>query len=341
MKFRLVFLLLLLAFAASFFSCKPKPGTVLNTSATPDQNFDKYKALWVQKLWRIYPDWASSAGYHRHDSVLALPTEDRRKRIAYTFRTRLAEMDSMDLQALSPNNQTDFRMMQNFMQNALWQDSVLRTHEWDPSIYNIGNSVAEILNGRYDSLNIRLRAISHKLLKVPLYYETAIANLQKPTVEHTELAILQNKGTAKLFGKAMLDSVEASTLKPVEKEQLKQRIETAQMAVSGYARHLENSLLPKLKKNKNARSFRIGKEMFARKFEVEIQAGNTSEEIYQKALTRKAHLHKEMVRLSRQLWPKYFTESAPQDSLEMVGKMIEKLSENHVSRQDFVSAIRK
>lgn len=340
MNFRLINFLLCLLVMGSLFSCASETTKEEKTEQTPDQKFEAYKKSWVEKLWRMNPDWASAVGYHKYDSVLVIPTDKRRAGVSRTFKTRLSEMAAMDLKALSANNQTDYRMMENFMQYTIWQDSVLRPHEWDPSVYNIGGSVAEILNGRYDSLDTRLRAISHKLAKAPLYYETAIANLKNPTVEHTQLAILQNKGAAEIFGQAMFDSVEASGLKPAEKDLLRQRIATAKLAANGYARYLENTLLPKLKKSKNPRSYRIGKELFAEKFRYEIQAGHTSEEIYRKALARKKMLHGQMVKLSRQLWPKYFTEPAPTDSLEMVGKMISKLSEKHVRREEFVNAVR-
>ncbi|MBK0402436.1 DUF885 domain-containing protein [Adhaeribacter sp. BT258] len=340
MRTRVLYLLLFLLVTGGLFSCSSERAKEEKADETPDHKFDEYKKSWVEKLWRMNPEWASAMGYHKYDSVLVIPTVQRRAGVIRTYKTRLAEMAAMDLKALSANNQTDHRMMENFMEYAIWQDSVLRPHEWDPSAYNIGNSVAEILNGRYDKLNVRLRALSHKLDKAPLYYETAIASLKNPTVEHTQLAIVQNKGTAEIFGKAMLDSVEISGLKPEEKDVLRQRIATAKMAVNGYARYLENSLLPQLKNSKNPRSFRIGKAMFAQKFRYEIQASNSSEEIYRKALARKKMLHSQMIKLSRQLWPKYFTEAAPADSLEMVGKMISKLSEKHVPRENFVNAIR-
>ena len=333
-------LLVFLAVCLGLFSCKPKTRKNEKLAETPDYKFDEYKKLWIEKLWRMHPEWASSVGYHKYDSVLVIPTPQRRKAVTDTYKLRLAEMTKMDINALSANNQTDFRMMENFMKSSIWQDSVLKIHEWDPSGYNIGNGVADILNGRYDKLSNRLRNISEKLAKAPLYYETAISNLKNPTLEHTRLAILQNKGAAEIFGKTMLDSVAQSELKPAEKELLKQRIQTTRMAVEGYARYLENTLLPKLKKSKNPRSFRIGKENFEQKFQYEIQASNSAEEIYQKALARKQSLHRQMVKLSRELWPKYFTEAAPADSLEMVGKMVSKLSEKHVSRENFVNAVR-
>ncbi|HSI90332.1 MAG TPA: DUF885 domain-containing protein, partial [Adhaeribacter sp.] len=316
-----------------------KPGKV---EPDADQRFEDYKLNFVDRLWRMNPDWASSQGFHKYDSVLVLPTPERRQGVMRTYRRMLAELDGYDPAGMSVLNKTDRELMQNFLHYSLWQDSVFRSHEWDPSQYNLSGPVADILNGRYDSLESRLRNISEKLLRAPQYYETAIANLKNPTPEHTRLAILQNKGGLNVFGTALLDSVERSGLKPAEKDRLRQRIETTRMSMNGYIRHLENKLLPQLTgKNGTGRSFRIGKELFEQKFAYEIQSRYTAAEVFAKAQAHKKDLHRQMKKLSAELWPKYFSEAPPADSLEMVRKMIGKLSEKHVPREQFVEAIRK
>src|SRR5688572_11412240 len=321
MNFRPLLFLFLFGFFA-LFSCSNKKQIEEEQEVSADAAFDAYKIIWVEKLWRLNPDWASSQGYHKYDSVLVINTADRRERVLGTYRNMRKELAKHQPKELSVHNQIDLRMMENYLDYATWQDSVFRSYEWDPSVYNIGGSVAEILNGRYDKLDMRLLSISHKLIKAPGYYQTAIANLKKPTLEHTKLAIIQNKGAAEVFGKAMLDSVAKSTLAEREKILLKQRISTAKLAIDGYVSFLENEMLPKLQNNKG-RNYRIGKALFAQKFRYEIQASNSSEEIYRKALARKKMLHGQMTKLSRQLWPKYFKDKPmPADSLEMVGEMI-------------------
>src|SRR5688572_14768026 len=82
------------------FSCKPKNREEEKYIETSDDKFDSYKKVWVEKLWRMNPEWASSVGYHKYDSVLAIPTPQRRKAVIRTYKTRLAEMAKMDIEAL-------------------------------------------------------------------------------------------------------------------------------------------------------------------------------------------------------------------------------------------------
>lgn len=333
-------LIIFFCLAAGFWSgCSSGSETKKETEPTPDSEFDHDKKRWVEKFWKIDPDWASSVGYHRYDSVLIINTAERRKAETGTYQNMLAELGKHNVKKLSVNNQIDYRLLQNFLNYNLWKIGEFKSFEWDPSVYNLGSSVAEILNGRYEKLETRLRAISNKITKAPLYYENAIGTLKKPTLEHTRLAILQNKGAAEIFGQAMLDSVAKSGLKPEEKELLRQRISTTKLAINGYVRYLENQLLPKLTKGQS-RNFRIGKNLYNQKFDYEIQASVPADKIYQKAVAHKQELHRQMIKLSRELWPKYFAEAPPADSLEMVLKMVGKLSEKHVSREEFVTAVR-
>src|SRR6478752_9203582 len=341
MKFRLLTLLLFACALFFTFSCNsPTNKNQDQDKANPDLQFDNFKKAWVEKLWKLNPDWASSPGFHNYDSVLIINNSAWRQRVAATYKNMRAEMAKYKPADLSVNNRTDYQLMVNYLDYATWQDNTFRSYEWDASNYNIGGSVAEILNGRYAPLETRLQAISHKLRKAPLYYENAIASLKTPTLEHTNLAIIQNRGALSVFGKAMLDSVAASSLKPRDKILLEQRIATAKVAIEGYVNFLENELLPKLKKGK-AKSFRIGEKLFNEKFRYEIMASHSPEQIYQKALARKEMLHRQMVKLSKQLWPKYFPQTTmPADSLETVRKMISKLAEKHVAPDSFVTAIR-
>src|SRR5206468_257178 len=100
-------------------------------------------------------------------------------------------------------------------------------------------------------------------------------------------------------------------------------------------------ILPTLKDGKG-RSFRIGKDLFYKKFEYDIVSGYSAEGIYQKALDHKKELHTEMAKLTKQMWSKYFpTETMPSDSLAAIKMMIDKISLNHAHRDTFQTAIEK
>ena len=41
-----------------------------------NSSFDTYKTNFIENLWKVYPGWASSQGYHAYDSMLVVPNEE-------------------------------------------------------------------------------------------------------------------------------------------------------------------------------------------------------------------------------------------------------------------------
>ncbi|MET4106233.1 DUF885 domain-containing protein [Hymenobacter sp. UYP22] len=310
---------------------------VADADAQPDAAFERYKSRFIDSLWYYNPEWASGAGYHRYDSLLVVPNAGRRQTEAAALARRRAEMKTIKLGDLSVNNQTDFRLMENYLQSARFYADTLRDWQWNPANYNLGGSVAEILNGRYWPLDRRLRAISSKLSRAVDYYEAAKQNIKQPTREHTDLAIRQNQGGLEVFGKALQDSVAKSGLTAREKQDLLSRVATTRLSMEGYVRFLQQEVLPA----GQFRSFRIGKNLFARKFALDIQSTYSAEEVYRKALAHKQELLHDMKKRAARLYPKYFPgQPQPADSLAVVQQVISRLSQQHATPTGFVQAVK-
>jgi hypothetical protein len=54
----------------------------------------------------------------------------------------------------------------------------LKSYEWNPAEYNVCGAFAEILNGKYDSLEVRLHSFNIKMDAIPAYYEAAKVNIK-------------------------------------------------------------------------------------------------------------------------------------------------------------------
>jgi uncharacterized protein (DUF885 family) len=186
----------------------------------------------------------------------------------------------------------------------------------------------------YDSLDTRLQHFGQRLAAVPAYYEAAKRNISNPTAEHTQLAIDQNLGALSVFEKDLPEALAKSHLSDGDRKTIQARAADAVAAIKGYAEWLKNL------KNDNPRSFRLGKDLYAKKFGFDIQSRYTPDEIYARAVAHKKELHGEMAKLSRQLWSKYMgTAAIPADSLVMIKAVIDKISENHVKPDSFQAAI--
>ncbi|TGE04089.1 DUF885 domain-containing protein [Hymenobacter fodinae] len=322
---------------AALSACNSNNKPTSGTPETVNADFDRYKQRFIDSLWYYNPEWASSQGYHRYDSLLVVPTAGRRQTEAAAIARRWKEMEIFKPEDLSVNNQTDYRLMQNYLQSARFYDDTLRAWQWNPASYNLGGSVAEILNGRYQPLDRRLRSISTKISRAADYYEAAKANLERPTLEHTKLAIDQNKGGLEVFGKALQDSVAKSGLSAKEKKDLTDRIATTRLVMENYVRFLQQEVMPAGK----FRSFRLGKPLFDRKFALDIQSTYSAEQVYQKALRHKQELLHDMGKRAARLWPKYFPgQPQPTDSVALIKQVLTKLSEKHATQAGFVQAVK-
>lgn len=316
-------------------------GNSTKQAENQDKKFDVFKESFVEELWKTYPEWASYNGYYKYDSVLSVPNDDRRKAELNFAGAWLDSLHKFDVKQLSSVNKTDFLMIENQLKSTQFYVNEFKSFEWNPSNYNLGETFAKMINEQYAPLDERLKNLYKRLQKVDEYYAAAKSNIKQPTIVHTNLAISQNRGAAEVFGSAVIDSIDKSGLTAQQKVDLKTAVEEAKVAVLAYADWLEKDILPTLNEQ-TARSFRLGKDLFTKKFDYEITSSYSAEQIYNKALEHKKNLHSEMAKLTKQLWPKYFKDKVmPADSLLAIKEMIGVLSLKHVHRDSFQFAIEK
>ncbi|TDW51462.1 uncharacterized protein (DUF885 family) [Flavobacterium sp. 270] len=318
--------------ATLLFSCNKST----KTPESLDKKFEQYKDGFVTALWKVNPGWASGAGYHKFDDVLVIPDAAADKIQLDFVNAQLDSLKQYNIDELSDKNKTDFQMIKNQLESTIFSIKELKSGEWNPAEYNVCGAFAEILNGNYDSLEVRLRAFNTKMNGITAYYEAAKKNIKNPTVEHTDLAIAQNLGGSTVFQGDLTTALEKSKLTDAEKKEITEKATTAVKAITAYADWLKN--LP----NKTPRSFRLGSALYAKKFNFDIQSGYTADEIYKIAVDHKKDLHDKMFVLADKLWTKYKgTEPKPADKLELIKQVIDKISLQHTTPEKFQSEIEK
>ncbi|WP_395062884.1 DUF885 domain-containing protein, partial [Flavobacterium sp.] len=188
----------------------------------------------------------------------------------------------------------------------------------------------------YDTLEIRLKNFGSKMNNIPAFYEAAKKNIKNPTVEHTQLAIDQNLGGISVFESDLKASLEKSKLSETEKTTILNKAQKSVEAIKSYVAWLQKL------DNKTPRSFRLGKELYAKKFDFDIQSSYSADEIYQKALAHKKELHEKMFVLANKFWTKYLGSAAkPSDKLAVIRQVIDKISLQHTTPEKFQSEIEK
>ncbi|NEZ05216.1 DUF885 domain-containing protein [Wenzhouxiangella sp. XN201] len=294
----------------------------------------------IETLLDQSPEWAIYEGRYENAGQVTIPNVvTRAQRLAF-IEDSLEQLGSIEREALPVGRRTDYDLLVNRFDSMRFYQETLRDWTWQPSSYNVAGPLSILLNTDFAPLPERLALIRDRLEKVPEYYAAARNNLGTPTLEHTELAISQNRGSLSVLADIREAAAEAD-LDAALTASLSEALPRAESAIEDWVGWLEQRLA-ELEASGDARSFRLGRDLYEQKFAYDIQADFTAEELYERALEEKERLLGEMDEYTTDLWPKYFPATAmPEDRLARIGRMIDRLSEEHVAVEDFVETIRR
>lgn len=322
----------------------PAPAPAAAWSAPADRKSDRWMDTISQRflnaLWRLDPESAIESGKYDGAANLTIPNAATRNHEVAFADEWLQTFGKIDARQLSAKQRTDLALLVNKVKADRWYLTTFREYEWNPAMYNIAKPLDLVLNTEYAAKPQRLRTLLKRIAHVPAYYQAAQASLVNPTHEHLQLAITQAPGTMTVLadlGKAAQESI----LTTQEKALFAQRIANAGTALIGYLDFL-TALDNKQQQAHSARSFRIGKDLYEQKFAFDIQSASTAEQTYQKALAAREELLTRMSGLADELWTKTMGGAAkPADRTRKIGMVIDKLSANHVARENFFPEIRR
>ncbi len=317
-------------------SCGQNNKSESKSAIDTNMDFNNYKENLILKFWKMYPTWASSQGYHNYDSILNIPDHNQRAKELKFIEAELDSLKKFNPDLLHDNSRTDYYLLVNQLYSLDWEIKEMKSFEWNPAVYNLGGTFGEMISNSYDKLDNRLRSFYLRMEYIPAYYEAAKKNIKNPTLEHTQLAIEQNTGSKGVFEKELKEALDKSELSDEEKKKMITRSAVSVAAIDGYIDWLQKL------KNDQPRNFRLGRDLYMKKFGFDIMSAYTADEIYKKAVDHKKELHTKMAELSRQLWSSHMgKQQAPSDSLKMTRMVIDKLSLEHVKPDSFQTAIER
>ena len=342
---RPVFLPALILFLAACQPTEPPVSEPESSAREPAADINERFAEFSEKLLLRWldrsPEWSIFAGRYENAEKVTIPDAERRADELAFITASLAGLAEFDPESLSPELRIDHRLLTNRLEARRWYQNEFRDWAWNPANYNVAGPIGLILNTDYAPEDERLATVLARLKHVPAYYAAARENVDTPTLEHIELAVIQNRGTLGLLGGELEAQVADSALDDEQKALFGERLQTARETIEDWIGWLER-LHEGLAESGDARSFRIGAELYEPKFAYDIQSDFSAVELYRRAVEEKHRLHDHMAGLSLKLWPRYFPdEPMPEDRLERIGRLIDHLSDRHVNRDEFIDEIKR
>jgi uncharacterized protein (DUF885 family) len=290
MKLPLAFLILALFALASL------PAAEDNEDAKLTAFFKTY----LDETFRRQPLEATRLGDHRFDHLL--DDVSPKARAAWTEHTRaaLAELPrKIDYKRLSRGSQIDYEILRHDLTRSLWLAENVHPFEEDPRTYNdyVNDGIYLLLTQSSLPKEVNVKNAIARMAFIPRVIAAAKENVKDPARVFVETAIRQNRGAIAFFDGGILELVGDSP----QRSELKAAGAKVAAELRDYQKFLEDDLLPRAKGD-----WRLGKERFLRKLELELDAGLTAEQVLRDAEMEVERVEHEMYVIARQLWSTAF-----------------------------------
>jgi uncharacterized protein (DUF885 family) len=288
----------------------------------------------------LRPSSATALGDHRFDDRLDDVRPAARARWRELTRATLAALPQrVDRARLSRDGQIDYDILAHNLRADLWMQENFDPYATDPRAYSdlLSGSVFSLLTQSSLPRETNLANAIARIRQIPQVLAAARENLKQPPRVHLETAIKQNLGAISFYETEIFALAGRTKQLPALKA-------AAAQAVTALKQHqvfLERELLPTANGE-----WRIGRERFQRKFELETDAGLTAEAIYADAQAEFTRVRNDMYVIARQAWSGYFPgQPLPPDDAEgrrqTVERVMQRIGQEHGKPEHLVRDTRK
>ncbi|HEX4454827.1 MAG TPA: DUF885 domain-containing protein [Kofleriaceae bacterium] len=271
----------------------PPPTTPVTTQPqmqTDDQRFTAYAEHFLAEYLRLAPADATIAGEHRWDGTWpdVSPAGD-----AKLHRFLDGELAGIPHGALSAQNQIDATLLADTIRFQVFQLDELKQRDRDPVYYTdlIGTGFDALVNRNFGTPASRLASVIGRLDALPELLAAAKARLQHPSHVATETAITQTAGLVDLVDKDLAARF------PDGGAALADASKRADAALHEFQTFLDKDLLAR-----SDGSFRLGRELFAKKLAFVLEDDLDIDALTAQARELLAKTQDEMVDTAKQIF---------------------------------------
>jgi uncharacterized protein (DUF885 family) len=278
-----------MACAASAWAAAPA-----TNSAAPVGQFEQLVDDFVFGTLALSPTWATGVGYHDHRGApLDDELEDYSPAGLAAARAFLHDMDAriakLDGAALDAQQRADADIMRGALGSARLELDEIQSYRHNPTLYVelMGNALNSHYVLQYAPAPERFRHIINRLNLIPELIRQAELNLQDSPEVWNRVAREENTGTI-----GLIDITMRADCPPGARMRYDQAALRAVAALQGFNHWLEDTL------GERVRDWRLGKELYAKKFRLALSAGETPEALLAEVDADFATARAEMARLA-------------------------------------------
>ncbi len=308
--------------------------------APEDARLAAFFQAYLDESFAARPLDATRLGDHRFDHQLDDLSAEARAANRERDRRTLADLPKkVDYAKLSRSGQIDFEILRHTLERDVWLADNFDPYRDDPRTYSgyLGDSVYLLLTQSTRPQSENVAAALARIRQIPRLVDQAQAAIGDPPRVMVETAIRQAEGAARFYRGEIFDLTEL----PRDHADLAPLAAQAAESIDGFVAFLKETVLPR----SNPEGWRIGREKFAKKLELELDAGLTADEVLAEAEAEAVRVERELYVTSRQLWGKYFPDRAlppddPDGRREAVRLVLGAIADDHGEPAGLVSDVR-
>ena len=296
---------------------------------------------YLDGLFRAKPHLATFMGVHEYDGKLPDLSPEALKK-------REKELVALDGEVQKTPGKTlddriDARILRDGIALELLYLREIRDWEWDPRLYDsfpyydpreiVAGRLSDIIHGDFAPEAQRRASVVAQLTALPRYLAEEQAAVEhgkrKPSRVYLDQAVKDGKGRIEFFE----SEVKAFAQKPDAYARAKGALEKYQAFLEGPAQKLATG------------DWRLGKELYAKKFPLALQTTLTPQEVIPRAEASFKQAREGLYAVARklyaQLWPKLALPSASADNAtqaKVISMVKDELSKDHPKPDELVQA---
>ncbi len=302
---------------------------------TEDVKLERHFKQYLDAEFKLHPLSATRAGNHDHDDRLDDISAKARKASIDRTRKTLAELPKLvDHNKLTRSAQIDYEIWEHHLKKELWLADNTDSFANDPRVYNhyVTESVYSLLTQSTLPQPINVKNAIARMAQIPKIVLAAKESVKNPPKVLTEVAIKQNRGAIGFYERGIFELAGEDAAN----SELKKASKKLVPVLKGYQTFLEDEVL-----GRSTGAWRLGKEKFAAKLILELDAGVTSAEVLKEAEDEADRVEMEMYVIARQLWKQTFPKRVlPVDDekgrRETIRLVLEETSKEHGKADDLV-----
>ncbi len=291
---------------------------------------------------------AGFAGYHLVDDRWPdLSDTGRRTRLAMLDRHAIIAA-GLDEASLSPDERVDRAILVEQIDRARFADEELREEAWDPLtvVYLLGSGLFGLLARDYAPWSVRGAAFATRLETMPPVLEAAIEVLaglpgRPVSLLHLDTALEQLPGIDHLVEEGLAEA--RSRAAAGDAVSLVARMEAAASRATAALERFRSDLDVEVRTRASGDG-RLPADLFARKLRHTLSSDTTPDALLERAWRDHAAVRAEMLRLSRELWPRWVSgQPLPEVEAgdahgenEVVRRVLDAISDEHQDPADLL-----